>query len=303
MKLFRKKREQPPVRQPHITDANESYTFRRSRTMTGSLSSTVLAASERFGDLKSNRQKHHELKKQRRWLFGGFLIVVIMGVSLYMLLAQFMTSVTVVVTGAPHNLTTAYADTIQKYISARPSERFIFALNHDTLLTYVQHDYPEISGITVTHAGLFQPGRAEITLREPVASWTVQGKRFYIDNHGVQFTTHIGAEPTLIVEDKTGIDPNSTGAIASERMIHYIGRLVALLGEKGYQVEKLELPLLTSREVDVYLQGRAYRIKTSVDRDPAGQAMDVENIVAYLEKQSISPTYVDARVSSRAYYR
>lgn len=303
MKLFRKK-DAPPIRQPHITDANESYAFRRSRTITGSVSSSVLAASEQFGDLKSDRLKHHELKKTRRRLFGMFVGLLAISIGLFLLLSQFMMSIHVVVPGAPDSLTATYMKSIDTYIAARPVERFSFFLNRETLLAHIQQEHPEVSEVVVSLGGsLFQPGRADISLREPIASWTIQGKRFYIDQHGVKFSVHIGTEPTLVVEDKTGVDLNSSSAVASERMIHYIGRLVTLLHEKGYVVEKLELPLLTSREVDVFLQGRAYRIKTSVDRDPAGQAMDVENIVVYLDSKQLSPTYVDARVPARAFYK
>ena len=86
-------------------------------------------------------------------------------------------------------------------------------------------------------------------------------------------------------------------------MIHYIGRLVALIQQQGYNVERLELPALTSREVDVFLEGKGYRFKTTVDRDPAGQAADIRAIVAYLDAQQLQPQYVDVRVSSQAYYR
>ncbi len=48
--------------------------------------------------------------------------------------------------------------------------------------------------------------------------------------------------------------------------------------------------------------GRGYLIKTHSDRDPATEVEDLKRVVGYLEQYKISPSYIDIRVTGRAFY-
>lgn len=303
MGFFRKKQHEQ-VRQPNISDYNESYAFRRSRTMTGSLSNDVRSATEHNASLRSDRLKHHDLKHTRRrimWLLTGCLAAS--GV-IYGLLGQFIPSVTIVASGAfGDTQQKVYQDAIQNYLTAHPGERFHFTLNETALTASVQATHAEVQRVSVAPGGFLAPGHATVTLRTAVAVWALHAERYYIDEHGVAFTAAPRTEPTLIVEDNTGIDPADASAVASERMIHYIGRLVTLVQQGGFTITKVELPANTSRQVVVYLEGRGYPIRTHLDRDPAAQATDVINAVTYFDSKGLRPEYVDVRVSSKAFYK
>ena len=67
-------------------------------------------------------------------------------------------------------------------------------------------------------------------------------------------------------------------------------------------LEKIVLPAGLTRKVDVYLKGRAYPIKTNVDRDPAQQVEDIKKTLGFLDQRGITPQYIDVRVSGRAFY-
>lgn len=303
MGLFSRRQKQP-VRQAHIADDTDIYAFRRSRTMTGSLSDSVKAAAETRADLQSDRLKHHTLRKKRRFMALSLFVTVIVISLGIALINQFVLSVRVVpIAGVPDSTLAAYEESINSYFSAHPSERFGFALRPDSLTTEVQKKFPEIAAVQVEASPWLRAGAATVTLRQAIASWTIGTTKYYIDSHGTAFEHNYGVEPTLIVDDKTGIDPVGAGAVASERMIHYVGRLVALLKTAGYDVEKIELPVATSHEVDVQIPGKAYVIKTNLDRDPAGQVADIVNAIKYLDTNKLSPTYADVRVSSRLYYK
>ncbi len=303
MGLFRKSRHNQ-VRQPRISDENTSYAFRRSRTMTGSLSSTVRAAAEPRADLQSDRLKHHTLRRRRRHLLL-YLFLVALGVWVMVsLINQFMLSVTVQpVSGVVGADNVGYMRIVDTYFGSHPNERFAFSLRSGALLAELQKEYPEVKNVTVTAQPWLQAAKVVVSMRRPLASWTIGTTKYYIDDTGVAFKRNYFAEPTLVVEDKTGIDPQTSGKIVSDRMLHYIGRLIALLSANGYVVERLELPAATSREVDVRLVGKSYVIKTDLDRDPAGQVADIKNAVTFLESRNINPAYADVRVSSRLYYK
>lgn len=288
------------MRHAHISDDTGAYAFRRSRTMTGSSSDTVRAAAELHADLQSDRLKHHVLRKKRRHISVYLAVVLACAGSLTLMLNTFISSVVMTNRTADD---VSYQQTINKYLAAYPSERFSFALREDALLAVIQDKHPEVRTVAITAQPWLQPAQATIGLRTPIASWTIGATKYYIDNNGVAFQKNTAAEPSLVVEDNTGIDPTSTGAVASERMLRYIGRLVALLQQKGLIVERLELPPSTSRQVDVRLEGKSYIIKTNLDRDPAGQVADIVEAVQFLTTKGITPAYADVRVSSKLYYK
>ena len=302
MGMFKKKQHEQ-VRRARISDNNDAYIYRRSRTMTGSLSSSVRAAGETHATLRSDRLKHHDLRLTRRkitWLLVGCLAAAGL---LYGLLLQFIWSVDFGSSTIAVNQRQLYQSSIESYLGSHPGERFFMTLNNDNLLASVQKSHPEVKNISLSPNGIFKPISATINLRQAVATWTLQGKTYYIDDHGVAFTQAPTTKPSLVVEDKTGINPDDIGAVASERMLYYIGRLVALVQSKGLVVSKIELPAGTSRQVDLYLEGRGYTIKTHLDRDPAGQAADVVSAVTFFDSRGLRPQYVDVRVSSKAFYR
>lgn len=304
MSLFTRKKSDKSsasVRLPHLEN-QAYYTFRRSRTITGTVSDDIKVAGESSAQLRSDRLKTHDLKKHRRRVSGVLLLCLACCVVIYSLLSQAIFS-TVAVSDDPTR-ESVYNQTVSQYFAERSGERFAFLLQVDALKQFMQQKHPEIADVSVELTGVMRPADVKISLRKAVASWVIGGKQYYIDSSGVAFETLFGEVPALVVDDKSGIDPNSSASVAPERMVRYVGRLVALLSEKGQGVERLELPLLTSREVDVYLKGRGYPFKTSIDRDPAGQVADIMAMLSYLDKHQIVPqSYVDSRVSSKAFYR
>ena len=303
MRFFRKHTPVEPVRRPHMTEVKDAYMFRRSRTLTGSLSNSVRAVGELSADLQSDRLKHHTLRAKRRKLGLVLLGCVVGAVTAIYLLDQYISHVSTVTEVIPVSRRASYEATVQAYLSNHPSEHFRFSLDQRKLLAFMQARHPEIADVEIAGGGFFQSSYFTPTLREPVAAWTLGQKTLYIDSSGTSFETLYTAPPSLVVEDKSGIDPNDTGVIASARMLRYIGRLVAFVQESGSQVEKVQLPPNTSRQVDLYLQGRPYAFKTNSDRDPAGQAADVIQAARHLDRVGLTPKYVDVRVSSKAYYQ
>lgn len=299
---YRRKKADEPIRQARIVDMNEAYLFRRSRTITGSPSSAVHSATESGADLQSARLKHHDLRLRRRKLSVVLLSSLAGIVSISFLLSQYISHVVTVTEVIPVSKRAQYETAVHSYLSAHPSERFLFSLNQSALLTAVQQQYPEIASLEISDGGFFRPSDFTPVVREPVVAWTLGQTTLFIDAEGVSFETLYTSPPALVVEDKTGIDPDDAGAVASARLLRYIGRLVTLVQADGLVVEKVQLPAGTSRRVDIYLQGRTYPFKTSSDRDPAGQASDVRQALQYIEGRGIVPQYIDVRVSSKAYY-
>jgi len=297
-----------PTRNPQSArDANIEYSFRRSRTITGSASSDVRSASEGRAQLKSPRLHEHTLRRHRRKLLGYLGLVVVASGLLWYAVSQFIGStdsvrpVAAQIQVVPDKAT--YTQLVQRYLGEHPFERFLFALNDDQLSAYVRAHAPEVQSVTLEAGDKLWSGELSVKFRQPVAAWTIQNKRYFVDDTGQAFTRNYFAEPSVTVADKSGIGAD-TATLASAKLLFFIGRLITLINQAQVaEVERVELPAHSTREIDLKLKGHEYLIKLDLSRDPAGQAADVVAAVRYVVAHGIQPQYLDVRVSSKAYYR
>ena len=304
----KRKSDDTPIRKAHIDDENDGYAFRRSRTLTGSSSANIRAAGETRAQIKSPRLKEHELKRHRNLLMLGLLGAIVFASGLWWLTQQFaagtveIRSATVLPQGAVD--TQKYQKLVNNYFASRPLERFRFVLKEDTLLAFVQQDAPEVEAVSLDGGGgLGGKGVATLTFREPLVAWQIRNKTYYIDSQGVSFEVSYYGSPSVTVHDASGIDP-ADGAIASSRFLAFLGRVVHGVNGSGIgAVSKVTLPPNMTREVDINITGKPYKLKLQMDREPTGQVADIVAIVRFLESKQITPTYVDVRVPSKAFYR
>ena len=309
MKLFGgRKKAQVDIRNPHISSQNEAYSFRRSRTITGSSASSVRAATEERGQLRSSRLQEHDLRRHRRklllYLFSCIIFVGLLGA----LLLQYNGDDVMISTNSAEASTKAidverYQAVVAEYYGAHPLEHFRFALNPTTFAEHLRAKAPEVADASVASGQGLLRGEVTLTFRKPVVSWTIQGQKYYVDANGEAFQVNYYAEPSVTVVDESGIDPK-TGVIASGRFLRFMGRLITLVDQSGVTtVSGVVIPRGVTREIDLRLSGVGYPFKTNLDRDPAAQAADVINAYKYFTARNIAPQYVDVRVSSKAFYR
>lgn len=299
-------KKQQATRQPRLMEGQNGYVFRRSRTLTGTTSPKVAASAEKRGLLKTQRLKLHELRLQRNQVLrGAAVIVVLIGIAVY-LGSTFIASphIGYAQAGVHEPNTPVYQQTIQQYLNERPLERFGLILNTEQLEAYLKSKHSELRSTVVQRAWYGGDTSFSFYFREPLLVWQTAGKQFYVDDQGVAFSYNHFAEPAVIVTDQSGISPETGGgAVASSRFIGFLGRMVgAVNGYAKGNVESVILPAST-REIDLKLQGRAYLIKTHIDRDPIEQAEDIANALSYFDKAGIKPEYVDVRVAHKAFYK
>lgn len=301
MKWFKSK-EQPRVRNPKY--AQEELSFRRSRTLTGSASSEVTTVAESRTHLKSPRLKEHELRKHRKLLAGGLLGVIAIIASGIWLLEQYVIDVSLASNASRTVSLAPYDKTIQEYLNSRPFERFRFALNQEQLSDFVRQKHTEVSSVTINGDSGLVASSGSIVFRKPVASWQVNSQKYYVDETGETFQANSFSEPGVIVKDESGINVNDLQFVASSRLLRFIGQIVGGINTAGKgQVTQVTIPSGTLRQLNVTLAGHNYPIKTHMDRQPAGQVADIIAAVGYLDSKGITPEYIDARVTGRAYYR
>lgn len=292
-------------RQPHLMRGQETKTFQRSRTLTGSVSSGVASATEARGTLQSDRLKKQSLKRHQRLLVAGLGVLLAIIGGLYYLLSQYVGSVTVAY-ATPQVLvrqpdTSQYEEAIIEYLGTRPGERFRFALNASELSAAVAKKYPEVESIT-NDGGVIGKGSFTVTFRQPIVSWKVGQKHYFVDKNGEAFEKNMYLAPSVSVRDNSGASLNQE-TLASKGFLRFLGRLVALADQSRLKVTEATLPPDTTRQIDIRLKGRGYLIKTHTGRDPAAIIQDIQRVISYLEQRKLTPTYIDVRVPGRAYYK
>lgn len=317
MKLLKKTQQRPPARRfvygPPSSVSSDvrkpvstySTTFRRNRTLTGSLSSEVQSANEHAAELRSPRVHAHGLRHHRRRL--STLLVLCIGGALLMawLVHQSIATVSIRVSGVNAADTSLYQRITQEYLNRYPLERFRFSLDTIKLTEYMQATYPEVDQILpgVRFGDALGVAELTITVRKPVVVWRTTSSQLYVDANGNAFTRNFFTAPSVEVIDNSGIQAHGNQILVSNRFLSFIGTLVGRMHQLGYGVAQVTLPLNSLRQVEVSLAEIAYPIKFSVDRPVGEQAEDADRSIRYLQENGSSPEYLDVRVSGKAFYK
>lgn len=284
--------------------ADDSATFRRNRTLTGSPSSHVRGAVEQSAHMKSGRVQAHELTMRRRRIGGIFTIVAVVSILLLVVVLNFTATVVIDTPSVSHAVdSNRYKKTIDEYLAYRPIERIRFFTDNTQLTEYVAHSHPEVASINVAGGGGFATSVFDVHLRKPLASWTINNQRYYVDAKGVSFELNQYESPSISVVDESGVPVESGVSIASNRFLSYVGRTIALFQEHDVKVSQVTIPFGTTRQIEVTLQGREYPVKLSIDREVGVQVEDAVRAVRYIDSQQKSPQYIDVRVSGKAFYQ
>jgi hypothetical protein len=303
VKLFRSRKKAVPGRRladreprPRSDDLPGSQ-FRRNRTLSG----VVREAPE-----VSARVRVHHLARQRRKV-GSMLLLILVGIGLLaLLLTQFTAKV--IITSASTSVSNSidgiiYEEMINDYLGIHPAERLRFILNEQELSNYAAAVVPEVASVDQTGSENIVETRFSITFREPIAGWQINGRQFYVDDHGIVFDKNYYTEPTVQIIDESGLSPEQGSTVASARFLSFVGRVVGLSKDRGYEVTEAILPSGTTRQLEIRIKGVTPRVKLSIDRGAGEQVEDMSHALNYLTERKLKPSYVDVRVSGRAVYR
>lgn len=302
MKPFRTRKPVVPPRrladrEPHLrTEELSNSQFRRNRTLSG---------IQRETPEVSSRAKVHHLTRQRRKV-GGMLLIILLAIGLLALLLTQMTA-KVIITSASTTVSTPieggqYEKVINEYLGVHPVERLRFILNEDELSNYVSTVTPEVASVKQSGSENIVETRFSVTFRKPIASWQINSRQFYVDDHGTVFEKNYYSAPAVHIVDESGISPEQGSTVASARFLSFVGRVVGLSKDRGYEVTQAILPSGTTRQLEIQLKDVASRVKLSIDRGAGEQVEDMARALKYLSDRGQAPGYVDVRVSGRAVY-
>ena len=279
--------------------------FQRNRTIVGTTSNNLNGVNIVRSGLESPRVHVHHLAIRRRRIFGILMVVLLSIVALWLLISNYTASPVAVISGQsitkPVKLE-RYNRVIQDYLEVNPMGRLSFILDQKALATYVSNELPEVASVSLL--GMKQIGKTnfKITMRRPVAGWEINGKKYYVDALGVSFEQNYYDEPSVQIVDNTGAPIEAGTTSVSKRLLGFVGRVVSQALASGYVVTKAILPADTMRQLDINIQDVNPFVKLSIDRPVGEQIEDMDRAIKYFQTNQMSPTYIDVRVSNKAYY-
>ncbi len=285
--------------------ADQRVTYRRNRTLTGSLASDVVSVGETRAELQSSRVKGHHLRRHRRRLSTYFMVSIVAAIALGYLFFQVISHPTVTTTADRAVDGARFTAAIQQYLAEHPLQRFRFSVDTDELARYLQtHGEPEVAHVS---AGVDSDGIGgaifHVIMRHPVVVWDTGSSKLYVDNEGNAFGRSYFSDPGVAVVDETGIQAQDNQVLASNRFLGFIGKAIGDMKSYGYKVTKVVLPQNTTRQIELSLEGVSYPVRFTIDRPSGEQAEDAMRAIRYLTSKDITARYLDVRVSGRAYYR
>lgn len=291
--------------------ASRRQQFRRNQTITGSTSYQIASASEHSGQMQSPRAAVHHLRRKQRSLLARLVLLLAVAGSTVFVLYNLIASIEVSVYGQVADSQTAestnqvYVDAINSYLRGRPLERLRPLLDEENLARYLQannaSEVREITSVTATEIGA---ARFELKMREPIAIWTINGQKQYVDGDGSIFLRNFYPEPGVEVVDESGIRFEEVTAVTSGRFLRFIGVGIGYATERKLPIERAIVPPDTTRQVQFALANKtATRIKLTIDRPVGEQVEDAVNAYNFLVQKGESAKSIDVRVSGKAFYR
>ena len=119
----------------------------------------------------------------------------------------------------------------------------------------------------------------------------------------MSFEKNYYLEPTLQIVDESGVTSKTGIAIASNKLLSFVGRVVSQANSRGYTVIEAILPIDTTRQLRIKLKDSNIVVKLSIDRPAGEQIEDMDRAVRYIKSKNLYPSYIDVRVGGKAFYK
>ena len=309
MNLLHKKQQSKVVPRRRLNTDNDrlpsSNTFKRNRTFIGTTSSKL--DSVKIGiNVESSRTHVHNLASKRRKALSIFIVSVLSAIFLWTLISNF--TATVVISNSNTSILKPindpkYSKVIQEYFEMNPLSRFRFFLNQEALSSYVSSQISEVEAVSLKDMAGIGMTNVDVKMRTPVAGWKIDNKQYYVDSKGVPFEQNYFADPIVQIVDNSGATLQTGSASVSKRFLGFVGLIVSLAQQSGYTVTEAILPANTTRELEIKLKDINLLVKLSIDRSAGEQVEDMSRAIKYFVSNNRMPSYIDIRVSGKAFFK
>jgi hypothetical protein len=313
--MFKKK---PPVEQPRtrqrVSDMNSSQ---QRNTAVFSYHANRSTSLETRGRMTPEEQQPKRSKAPRRILskitpkhaLGGLV-----GLLIAMLCMGLSSTPKIVVLGNGSNQfalqsLSVYQQAAHVAFGKSLTNNNKLTINTDAVAAELQGKFPELHAVSISLPFLGRQPTVYIQPAVPQMVFSTSSGQFILDSNGralADYTsrTELPSDRSVpIVTDQSGIAAQKGAVVLPSQSVHFITEVAAQLYAKQIKVDTWTLPAAGS-ELDVKVSGAPYFVKFNLQanaREEAGTFLATKN---YLDNQHKTPnTYIDARVTGRAYYK
>jgi len=273
-----------------------------SRTL--SLNQTDRLRSERR--LQSTRTKSIQITTHRRKILLIFSAIIAVIILIYFCIMQLTANFQITINESKTSQTIdslKYKKALEDYVNDNALSRIRTFLDKDSMSEFMLIKYPEVLSVSDRGKSSLFDTTYQFTFRKPVAKLKMENTTYFVDSNGISFENNYFEEPDLNIIDNSGIKLEKGEAIVSNKFLKFVGRLVEEALNKGYFITEAIIPPEKTREVDIKLKGRGTIIKLAVDREVTSQIEDMNRALLYMDKIAIEPSYIDIRISGKAFYK
>lgn len=277
------------------SSAESSPSYRRNRTLTGFKPESG-----------TERTRAHRLRRARRRIGVVLASALVLAGGILFGLSQFSGSVEITLRDSDRLVrpvdSEQYQELFKDYYQRHPLERFRFLTDYAQMTQEMRVGAPELVAVTPDGSAGLGVSRYRLTLRQPVASWMSNETKYYVDAAGVTFTRNYFDEPAVAVVDNSGAEVSEGAAIASGRLLSFVGRVVSLSSEAGIEVTSIEVPPLSMRTLHMRVGRTTSVVRMTIDRAVEPQVADMQVALRHFSNRT-QPKYIDVRVQGKAFYR
>lgn len=291
-KYQQKKPKQAIQRDSRLPEKKNRANYRRGQTISG------------YKKEDSERTKARTLVLKRRKISGILVFILSCAVFILFILSQLVIKVDFYSQdGKKIEDQSSYQSVVDEYYQNHPIERMRIFLNGDNLLSTIQSKLPEVEAINSIDFKELTYFKVTLDMRQPVASWSVNGKDYFVDSTGVAFSTNYFSKPEINVSDESGINIGKDHIVASNGFLGFIGKIIGSAKTNSIEIDRIVIPPSSLRQVQVYAKNISYPAIFLTSESPELQVRNFSRAIKYFQTNSLNPQYVDFRVEGKAFYK
>ena len=182
-------------------------------------------------------------------------------------------------------------------------------INTEAVASELQKKFPELHAVSISLPFIgrqptvyIQPATPQVVLATPNGQFILDsnGRALSIASADIEMPSD---RPVPIVTDKSGLTFKKGDVALSSQSVAFITEIAGQLDAKQIKTESWTLPSAAS-ELDVKVSGVPYTVKFNLQGEAKEQAGTFLAARDNLSSQGIIPaSYIDARVTGRAYYK
>lgn len=205
---------------------------------------------------------------------------------------------------SPYRSTVAYREAVRSILGSSFFNRSKLTINVTATKNKLLQTLPEVDAASIALPIIGRRPTVTLHVREPVLLLSTKTNAFIVGTGGKvvaeakQLPSSV-SESLLAAQDQSGLNVRVGDQALSSSTVSFIQNVQAQLAAKQLSISRLTL-LPAGYEIDIYVKGQSYYIKT----DSSGDARVQIGAFLAVKDSGVKPAeYIDVRVEDKVFYK